>query len=356
MRHDARWAGTVMRAGELHQRLGRRQREDRPGSSSVSPTKTASPHLRQQVGGWQRRVGSITRLSLVVHHAVAGGVDLGATGVDTAHDVGGRRIASACANRSRLHTPIIGMPNDCANPLAVAMPTRRPVNSPGPDVDGDGVDVGSCAMPACSQTKSIAGSKDLRVPRAAGDLRGGDNTVGRPDRDAGASRRRLDTEHDHVCPPSRPSLRRRRTRATCLVDVGDRDRQPLGAKQCRRGRPTRPARSRRPPAPRRGRGRAPRVRSRGGTGRRARSACAPRSCARARTSATSTGSVETHRRGEAAHEPRLARASPPTSTMRSPGRATSATIAANCRSLRGLCVTRVITATTPHRRARAWRG
>ena len=41
------------------------------------------------------------------------------------------------ASRSRLDTPIIGTRRAWAMALAVATPTRSPVNRPGPEVDGD---------------------------------------------------------------------------------------------------------------------------------------------------------------------------------------------------------------------------
>ena len=84
--------------------------------------------LEQSAGG--STVGSMIRFNPSVGHAVAGRVDLVAAGVDHAHDVGAA-CRTAWASKSRLDTPIIGSSSACAKPFAVAMPTRRPVNSPG---------------------------------------------------------------------------------------------------------------------------------------------------------------------------------------------------------------------------------
>ena len=86
----------------------------------------------------------------------------------TAHDAAGRLNRSGNASRSRLGTPIIGTRSAWAIALAVATPTRRPVNRPGPEVDGDARRSPPARRRAWRQMNSIAGASDSawRLPRA----------------------------------------------------------------------------------------------------------------------------------------------------------------------------------------------
>ena len=63
------------------------------------------------------------------------------------------------ASRSRLGTPIMGTRKACAMALAVAMPTRSPVKSPGPRSTAT-TEISRSSTRACWQANSIAGARD----------------------------------------------------------------------------------------------------------------------------------------------------------------------------------------------------
>ena len=68
-----------------------------------------------------------------------------------------RRVSLAPnASRSRLQMPMAGIPNTCAINVAVATPTRRPVNVPGP-ISTATIVIASSSMPAWAHENAIAG-------------------------------------------------------------------------------------------------------------------------------------------------------------------------------------------------------
>ena len=120
--------------------------------------------------------------------------------------------------------PTIGTCRTCASVLAVSTPTRRPVNSPGPDPHRDR------RRPARSSTSLHASScwsagvtASCRA-RPATESRRHDLLLG-PDRDARLRRGGLDPHHDHGA----ASRARGRARAPCPA---------LGPRRARRPRPS----------------------------------------------------------------------------------------------------------------------
>ena len=106
-----------------------------------------------------------------------------------------RRRAPPAASTSRLVTPTTPIPSPWASPLAVATPTRSPVNSPGPTSTAIALDVARGPPPPAPAPASIAGRQGLGVAAPAGD---------RHARRARPRRRR---------PPRRPSRSPTRCRA-----------------------------------------------------------------------------------------------------------------------------------------------
>ena len=147
---------------------GRRRRRagSRRGRSSSSEARSSGEPI------WW----SDTRCTPPGHLPVEGVEHLAPLGVDGGDDEP-RRVAHAGRRAGRGDgTPIIGTRSAWAMALAAAMPTRRPVNRPGPRSTATQL-ISSSSTRAERRTKSIGRREQLGVAPAAGGLRRGEHAL-----------------------------------------------------------------------------------------------------------------------------------------------------------------------------------
>ena len=106
------------------------------------------------------------------------------------------RRAAAASSAPPVEIPTIGRPSPCARPLAVAIPTRSPVNAPGP-VPTTIPAICERAMPSLLEQPVDRRQERLAVAVAGRPARHDRGlAVGRPDREDDPGRGRVDGQHD----------------------------------------------------------------------------------------------------------------------------------------------------------------